>query len=79
MIRPLILFLLMAANAACVSYVDDFAYLPVLRAQQGGGEFDVRVRQMLPRPYARISSGIRLLNRLHTGLRRWLHGLAVAR
>ena len=43
MIRPLILFLLMVANAACVSYVDDFAYLPVLRAQQGGGEFDVRV------------------------------------
>ena len=43
MIRPLILFLLMVANAACVSYVDDFAYLPVLRAQQSSGEFDVRV------------------------------------
>ena len=38
MIRPLILFLLMVANAACVSYVDDFAYLPVLRAQEGGGK-----------------------------------------
>ena len=43
MIRPLILFLFMVANAAYVSYVDNFAYLPVLRAQQGGGEFDVRV------------------------------------
>ena len=31
------------ANAACVSYVDDFVYLPVFRAQKGGGKFDVRV------------------------------------
>ena len=43
MIRPLILFLFMFVNVACVSYVDDFAYLPVLRAQEGGGEFDVRL------------------------------------
>ena len=69
----------MVANAACVSYVDDFAYVPVFRAQEGSGEFDVRVGQMLPRLYARISSGIRLLNGLHTGLWRCLHGLAVAR
>ena len=31
------------ANAACVSNVDDFVYLPVFRAQKGGGKFDVRV------------------------------------
>ena len=43
MIRQLILLFIIIVNPACVFYGNDFTYLPVFRAQEGGGEFDVRV------------------------------------
>ena len=43
MIRQLILLFIIIVNPACVFYGNDFTYLPVFRAQEGGSEFDVRV------------------------------------
>ena len=69
MIRQLILLFIIIVNPACVFYGNDFTYLPVFRAQEGGSEFDVRVGQMWLRQYVEISNGIRLLKQLRAGLR----------